>query len=339
MKRRRFIFCLLGTTALGWGGWKARPSHWIAASSKTNSALSKVTRSGQALGTKIEITVFHHDSQLAEEAITHSFAAIDHIEQLMSLYRPDSQIAQLNRDGFFANPHPDFVKVLKRAALLSEQSQGAFDITVQPLWNLYSEASRSSELPNQVAINNALNKVDWRQVEISNQVIRLRGRGMALTLNGIAQGFAADAAAQALSTHGIEHALIDSGEIGTVGTHAQKDQWTIGIKHPRNPEDLLGLAALKGRCLATSGDYETFFTEDHQHHHLIDPRTGRSPLDLASVSIVAPTAMEADALSTAVFLMGLQKGKELVESLPNVDALFVDKSNRLTQTTNFAFKT
>ena len=337
MKRRKFIFCILGGSAAGLYGWKLLPSRWGLDNYKSIGTLAKVSRSSHALGTNVVISAFHREVSVAENAIAQAFKAIEHVEQLMSLYRPDSQLSQLNRDGFLANPHPNFVRVLERAAILSEQSQGAFDVTIQPLWNAYQDAKVTKGLPTQSAISDALEKVDWRKVEFSSQRISLRGKDMAITLNGIAQGFAADAARQALRTNGVDNALIDSGEIGTVGTPARKNEWAIGIKHPRAPKELLGLTKLKGRCLATSGDYETTFSDDLRHHHLLDPRTGRSPLDLSSVSVVAPTAMEADALSTAVFLMGLQKGKELIESMPNVDALFVDKSNRLIQTAGYPF--
>ena len=190
-------------------------------------------------------------------------------------------------------------------------------------------------LPTDATIAAALPQVDWQQVSVSADRIAFGQPGMAITLNGIAQGLAADAARQALQDAGIEHALIDSGEIGSVGTHAERDHWSIGIKDPRNPATILGVASLQDRCLATSGDYETTFSADFSEHHLLDPRTGHSPTELASVSIVAPTALEADALSTAVFLMGPDRGRDFVESLPHVDALFVDKAHRITRTAQF----
>lgn len=165
--------------------------------------------------------------------------------------------------------------------------------------------------------------------------IELRGDDTEITLNGIAQGFAADAVRRVLVSHGIESALIDTGEIGTLGEPAQKRDWSIGIKHPRDIGNLLGMARLNGRCLATSGDYETTFTNDFSQHHLLDPKTGSSPAELSSVSIAATTAMQADALSTAVFVAGLRDGKELVKSIPGVDALFVTKQGKVVRTAGF----
>jgi thiamine biosynthesis lipoprotein len=344
MKRRTFIFSLVGGAAATWSGWKLGSRGWGKLKAATDQLpentigwgkMDKFSKTGHALGTQVKITLFHDDADLAEKAMNNAFAAIEQVEQLMSIYRPNSQLSQLNREGHLNSPHPDFLRVLETANHLSKRSKGAFDITIQPLWKLYYESSQRNASPNKKAIETALTKVDWHQLEISPQAITLHHPGAAITLNGIAQGYAADVACQALRSHGIHSALIDTGEIGTIGTHVQKNEWTIGIKHPRNAEALLGLAALRGRCLATSGDYETRFSDDYQNHHLLDPRTGRSPEELSSVSVVAPTAMQSDLLSTAVFLMGLQDGKKLIENTPNTEAWFVTKSGEQITTTNF----
>ena len=254
MRRRKFIYSFLGVAALGsiGGHLGSRFSH---PGKSATAHLAKLTRTGRALGTEIAITAFHADPKMAEKAIAGAFAAIDEVEQVMSLYRPDSQLSQLNRSGSLAHPDPRLVQVLERAAELSVQSDGAFDVTVQPLWVSYEEAALNNTLPSEAAIA----AVDWRMVSVSTETLSFRQPGMAITLNGIAQGLAADAARQALRDHGVEHALIDSGEIGAIGTHADKDHWSIGIKDPRTTADLLGVAALRDRCLATSGDYETTF--------------------------------------------------------------------------------
>lgn len=335
MIRRKFISYALGATALGAVGAHFGTKYALLGGSPGAAQLAKLTRYGRALGTDISITAFHANPATADLAIARAFAAIDHVEHVMSLYRPESEISRLNRDGFLTNPDPALVRVLERAADLSRQSDGAFDVTVQPLWSLYQDAAAQGTLPSAQALAATLPRVDWRQVSVSTAAIRFAQPHMAITLNGIAQGLAADAAGHALREAGVAHALIDSGEIGTVGLPARKDHWSIGLKDPRQPASLLGVAALADRCLATSGDYETTFAADFSEHHLLDPRTGHSPTALASVSVVAPTALEADALSTAVFLMGPDHGRALVESLPGVDALFVDKANRLTRTPQF----
>jgi thiamine biosynthesis lipoprotein len=158
---------------------------------------------------------------------------------------------------------------------------------------------------------------------------------MAVTLNGIAQGYAADAAMRVLRAHGIEHALVDAGEFSARGTNAKRNAWSIGIQHPREREAFAALARLENRCLATSGDYETAFSEDFSQHHIVNPHTGRSPEELASVSVLAPDAMTADALSTALFVLGAERGQELLREFPATDALIITKNGRHIATRGF----
>ncbi|RKX36196.1 MAG: FAD:protein FMN transferase [Verrucomicrobia bacterium] len=346
MKRRKFIFSLVGTAAAGLTAWKLGLLKQAGTATVPGGNLTgalaagrwvKVSRSTHALGTQVALTVYHHDQELAEKAIASAFDELEIVEQLMSLYRPDSQLSQLNATGRLADPHPYLVEVLRTANDLSERSRGAFDVTVQPLWTLRHHSAMLGQEPDEAALAQALRNVDWRRITLSDRKIELRGDGTGITLNGIAQGFAADAVRRVLVTHGITSALIDTGEIGTLGVHAQKRDWSIGIKDPREAEAFLGTTRLNGRCLATSGDYETFFSEDFKQHHLLDPRTGSSPAELSSVSIAATTAMQADALSTAVFIAGLEDGMELVKSIPGADALFVTKQGRIERTTGFPF--
>jgi thiamine biosynthesis lipoprotein len=259
------------------------------------------------------------------------------VEQVMSLYRPNSQVCRLNRRGSLDGPHPYLVEVLRRAAGISQASAGAFDITVQPLWKAYAASAKSGELPDDAELARITKFVDWRQVVVSRQRIEFARPSMEITLNGIAQGFAADRAMAALRRHGIQRALVDTGEIGAIGCNRSDSAWTAGIQHPRHPDAYISLIELDGRCLATSGDYATVFG-DVTHNHLLDPRSGRSPREFSSVSIVAPTAMDADALSTAVFVLGTDKGLELIQSIPGVDGHFVLKDGRTIATKGFPVK-
>jgi thiamine biosynthesis lipoprotein len=290
----------------------------------------------RALGTDVVFTVFHGDQQVAELAIDEASARIEHIERLMSLYRPDSQLSILNRKGVLRNPHPDLLSILRKARELSKLTQGAFDITVQPLWDLYAKCLRRGTLPTAEDIRTVRQKVGWQHVHIQPDLIRMNKAGVQVTLNGMAQGLAADVAQQALKARGIEHALIDAGEFSAVGPPLRKGAWHIGIKHSRKPTERLCKTGLRDRCLSTSGDYETRFSDDYRHHHLFDPRTGVSPTELSSVSVAAPNALEADALSTAIFILGVNKGKQLVESMDQVDALLVTKTGRVERTQGFA---
>ena len=322
MNRRHFLYCTLGTAGLaglGAAGWKLRGA----------ANLKKVSRSSQALGTQVHLTVYAESRSQGERAIDAALAAIDRVEDVMSLYRDDSEIKRLNRVGALENPSPELLEVLQFANQLSKDSDGAFDVTVQPLWELYTK----NALPSPTELAEAHKHVGWQKMAIESHGVLLSD-GAQITLNGIAQGYAADAARAALADHGIEQAILDTGEVSSVGQHVEREHWTVGIKHPRE-SGLLGTAQLDGRCLATSGDYESTFGGNHDSHHLFDPATGSSANACASVSVAAPTAMEADALSTACFVLGVERGMKFIESKAGIDALFVAKDGQITRSTNF----
>lgn len=327
--RRHFLRCIAGTglaggaAAAGWNWWH----HGL-----TNRVVS---RNGIALGARVSMAAVHADRAVAEAALSAAFAELELVENLMSLYRPQSQLCRLNREGQIGNPHPYLVDVLRCAMEVARSSDGSFDVTVQPLWTLYHEAKTHGQLPDDAAIQAACKRVDWRRIEISPHQIILRGHGTAVTLNGIAQGFAADAALNVLKRHGVSDALIDTGEFGARGRNAEGTPWGIGIQHPRLEDALAAIVPLDNRCLATSGDYATTFSDDFTHNHLFNPRTGHSPKELCSVSVVAATAVMADALSTAVFVMGAKRGLEWLQTFENTEALLILKNGETLATPGF----
>jgi thiamine biosynthesis lipoprotein len=227
------------------------------------------------------------------------------------------------------------VAVLRHAQFTSRRTGGAFDVTVQPLWQVYAEAQHAGCLPDAAAVEAARQKVDWRRVLISPERVELCGKGTLVTLNGIAQGFAADCVMAVLRRHGIRHALVNTGEIGTLGRRNDGQQWTVGIQHPRSRDAYIALARLEGRFMATSGDYETTLSEDRVYNHIFDPASGRSPQAFSSVTVIANRGTEADALSTAVFVLGQEKGLRLIENTPGAEALLVLKNGRTLSTSGF----
>jgi thiamine biosynthesis lipoprotein len=308
VNRRRFILLTAGAGTLA-GLPEVLPR-----------SLQRVERKSRALGTEVSLVVYHPDRDVAECALTAAFKALDDLENVLSLYRPDSQLCRLNHDGVLEWPHPDLVTVLRSAVDWSRRTDGAFDPTVQPLWNLYSRGG----LPDSERLQAVRRFVDWKQVEVDVHRIRL-GTGQSVTLNGIAQGFAADRVRDVLRAHGIHHALANTGEFAALSHKPEGGNWRIGIQHPRVPEAYVALAALDDRFLATSGDYETKFSDDFSTHHIFDPATGLSPTTLSSVTVIAPTGLEADALSTAIFVIGPDSGLRLAASRRGVEVLMVLK--------------
>ena len=333
IKRRRFLLIAAGTAAsVGAARWSRRSGGLFEGDTRCPVA----TRKTFALGTEVSITVRHSSVEVAEQAIEAAFGELALVERLMSIYRPDSQISVLNRTGWLANPHPYVREVLRHATFVSRRSRGAFDVTVQPLWVVFAAAAKENRLPEPAEIAAARQKVDWTKLDVSrSDCVRLWPPGMAITLNGIAQGYATDRVLATLRSAGVEHALIHAGEHASLGHSARGNAWTIGIQHPRHADAFIALADLDGRCLATSGDYASAFSADLQFNHIFDPRTGYSPTELASVSVLARTAMQADALSTALFVLGPDQGLELVHGTPQCDAFFVMKSGETIATSGF----
>lgn len=264
---------------------------------------------GVALGARATIRIAHPDAALADRLIARSTAEIARMETIFSLYRPDSALVRLNRDGVLREPPVELVEVLSLALAVARQSGGAFDPTVQPLFGLYAahfarpDADPAGPSPERIAA--VLERVDYRAVRVEPDHVRLGGNGAAVTLNGIAQGYVTDRVADLLRGEGLDDVLLDLGEVCGSGRRPDGIPWQVGIADPQGGEKPLAGIALSGApgglsALATSGGYGTRFDAAGRHHHLLDPKTGRSASRHASVSVLAQRAVIADALSTAL---------------------------------------
>ena len=315
MQRRHFLFATLGAAAsTAPHAVPAAPLHWR-------------QRVMLGLGTTLTLRAAHSDNAQAEVALDAAVAAIRRVEASMSLYRPDSELVQLNRQGYLERPGADLLKVLRTAQMVSRRSNGQFDLSVQPLWALHAKAHSEGREPTAAEIHAAQQCVGWQSLDVGKQRIELRRPGMALTFNGIAQGYAADAAREALSSHGIANALIDAGEYASLGRSERGQAWTLGIEDPHDEQRLVATLRGDGRAVATSADNRSAFTADHKHHHIFDPATGDSPPYLSSVTVLAPSAMMADALTKVMFVAGPQQIPQLAKRW-QVGVLWVDKAGR-----------
>lgn len=309
MLRRKFLAASIGTVAVALGGCAPDGRRLF-----TGAAL--------AFGTTITVAVIHDDAREAEAAIADALDQAMQVDRLMSIYSPDSQVFRLNRDGVLEKPHPHLLQVLAQARALSELTRGAFDITVQPLWQAFRQAAGA--LPSREQRMQAKSRVGWQRVSFGAERVSL-GKAASITLNGLAQGYAADLAMAAVRARGIDSALLDTGEFSAHGSNGARHPWTLGVLDPRDADALAAVMRVDGRCVATSGDYASTFTPDFVHHHIFDPATGDSPQELASVTVLAPTAMLADGLSTAFMVMGARKSHALAARLPGVDVMTINK--------------
>jgi thiamine biosynthesis lipoprotein len=219
------------------------------------------------------------------------------------------------------------LEVISRALYFSRLSAGAFDVTIGPVFRLWD--FRQGKIPDEKDLQANLKRVDYRKIQVdrSRSSVFLKGRGMDLDLGAIAKGYAVDRASSILRGEGIENFLVNAGgDLKVSGTKENGEPWTIGIQHPRLPAERIAKLRLREAALATSGDYEKFFLRgEERFHHILNPATGMPARECQSVTIMAPAAMDADALATTIFVLGPQKGFSLVEQLPNIHAILVDR--------------
>lgn len=306
----------------------------LASISSFGSAMSGYTasRQGTAFGTTVSVTATGRMRDHVEGALSASFDAIRAVERSMSLYDPKSEISRFNRAGFLQNPSPLFASVLGHSARAWKLTEGAFDPSVQPLWKAWSQAAAEGRAPNSSALAFARSRSGFEDVSVSTTGVAAARPGLELTLNGIAQGYAADLVAEIMRRHNIESAFINTGEFGGAGDLLAHGR-LIGIQDPRDPAALMGSVQVSRRFMATSGDYATAFTADFSAHHIFDPRSGSSPKELSAVTVLAPTGVMADALATAFMVMGRDKALRLATELEVVDAHLTSKSGDQLMTT------
>lgn len=299
-----------------------------------------VTRSTQLMGTEWTVRVLPPagmTSAEVDEAIIETFAEVARIEQVMSEWIPDSPISQVN-DSAGAEEvivPVELVALVRRAVDIGRLTDGAFDVTWRPLGDVWR--FDDTPLPTDSDVDRARALVDYTRVEVSPQSLRLPVEGMALGLGGIAKGYAVDRAAGVLRDRGIERFYIDGGGDIRVGGGANGRPWRVGIRDPRGgPDDLVSVVAMNDAAVVTSGDYERFrMVEGVRYHHIIDPRTGRPATSCTSVTVVADSAEWADAMATAVFVLGPEAGLALIEQRSGAEALIVDAEGRILLSTGF----
>ncbi len=272
-----------------------------------------VRRAGVAFDTSVALTIVGLEDGEANRALDAGFKEIRRLERVASLTRPGSDIRRLNAAGRLANPDPALLDMLQVADQVHRATEGAFDVTVQPLWILYDAYAKRGEWPSDEQSAPARALIGQADVTFNGEEIAFARPGMAITLNSLTHGYAADCVARVLAECGVKQAFVDTGEMETLGGGAAGKTWTAAIQHPRHRDCLLGTLPMTG-CLATAGDYQYYWSEDYSRNHILDPRNGASPASFASVSVIARSAVLADALSTAVCVVGPNKALDLLRN-------------------------
>ncbi len=291
--------------------------------------LQRVRETRAHMGTLVTLTVVHPESGAARAMVDRAFAEMERLEAQLSRYRPDSAVGRLNKTGRLEAAPAALVDVLTLGLDVSRRSRGAFDVTIAPLVELHTETfKRTGALPRDEDIERVLDHVGYHGLSVAGRQVELADPRMQISLDGVAKGFIVDRIVSRLSKDGAERVLVDAGgDMASGGVGVASDPWTVGVQHPRRTEALVGRIQLQGGSIATSGDYLRHFTPDRRHHDILDPRTGRSPVQASSATVIAPSAAEADALSTASLVLGSVDGIALIDAYHDAEALLVSKDN------------
>ncbi|WP_240612805.1 FAD:protein FMN transferase [Alteromonas flava] len=284
------------------------------------------------MGTNIEVQLWAATPEQGAAAVQQVFIEMERINQLMSPYIETSELSRLNQN---ASKHPiqvssEMFELLKTAEAYSQLTNGAFDITFASVGFLFNYRERVKPTTDQVQ---ALAKViNYTLVKLDSQTrtVRFTHPDVKIDLGGIAKGHAVDNAIELIRSMGIKHAMVTAGgDTRLLGDRLGRD-WVVGIRDPRQPDKQAVLLPLSNTAMSTSGDYERFFEEDGvRYHHILSPKTGQSPAEVQSVSIISDSATANDALSTAVFVLGVTAGLNLVNQLGDTEAIIMDSQRKL----------
>ena len=295
------------------------------------------------MGTLAEITVPGPDSKEKQTAIDKAFDEIKRIEKLMSVHLKDSEVSHINKmaGGEFITVSPETANLIRAGIRWGEISQGSFDISVGPLVKLWDFDGGRKIVPDAKLLGEAASLVNYKNILIDGNNVLLQFPVMALDMGGIAKGYAVDQAVAVLKKNGVSAAIVNAGgDLMAYGTRQSGQPWTIGLQHPRKPEEISASFTAEssgsGTAAATSGDYQKFFIlGDVRYHHILDPESGMPQRGVASATVTAPTVMQADALATAVFIMGPVKGKVLLEKLEDVEGMWIMENEKKIFTEKF----
>lgn len=301
-----------------------------------NAKQQTVRQSRVMMGTQINLTVHGPDLDTCEDAVKSTFERMGELISKLSRHDPGSELSALNSHGTLKNPSTELLQVLLLAEHISTLTDGAFDITVLPLQKLYTN-SKMNTLPSAESLDDTLQLVGFKMIDLQQDTIKFGKQGMAVTLDGIGKGYVVDQGVATLRSKGFSNVYVEAGgDLMVTGTKPGNRSWRIGVRNPR-PEMEKGILTvdISNRAVATSGDYMQSHTPDMRHHHIIDPRTGISPPELASATVTAPTVALADGLATAAMVLGPKKSLSILNSMADCEGLFITKDLKQYQTNGF----
>ena len=294
-----------------------------------------IAESQQLMGTIVTIEIVSTKTN-AETTINSAFKEIDRIEKLMTTFDSNSEIGILNAEGQVDNVSDDLIYVIEQSIYYGNISDGAFDVTIKPILDLWKTKIIAGKYPTGQEINETLTLVNYSNITVENNTIYFNAEGMSITVDGIAKGYAVDQAVKVLKNNGYASGFVNAGGDGMYfGTRPDGSDWKVGLRNPENKSQSIVVMEISDKAVATSGNYERYFNESARLSHISDPRTGYSSQSLLSATIIAGSAMEADTLATTVFVLGPDKGLELIENIHNTECILITPNNEILTSSGF----
>ena len=283
------------------------------------------------MGTEISIYLWHEDPDRARQAVDAIFAEVERLDRLMSTYKEDSRISEINRE---AASRPvvagdELFNLIERSLDIAVLTHGAFDITYDSVGQHYD--FREGRRPDAETIADEIGKIDYRFVSLGDDgTVAFREAGVRINLGGIAKGYAVERGVEIARRYGVRHARVTAGGDTRLLGDRRGTPWMVGIQNPRNEDAVAVTIPLESEAISTSGDYERFFEEDGERfHHIIVPSTGAPAGEVHSATVIGPDAVITDALSTSVFVLGVEQGLTLISTLPDYEGIVIDANGQM----------
>lgn len=283
------------------------------------------------MGTRVFVKLWHEDEAEAQTLLTVAMAEIDRIEASMSTYQVRSEISRINNgaaDGWVL-VGDELFNLIERSLSLSKQTGGSFDIAYDSVGQFYDFKQQAR--PSAQQVEAGLPAVDFRHIQLDPEAsaVHFSHPGARINLGGIAKGYAIESVIELLREAGVQHALANAGGDTRVLGNRIDTPWMVGIRDPDDEMSFVTRVEIEDKAISTSGDYEQFFMDDGvRYHHILNPSTGSPATALRSVTVIGPDATMTDGLSTSIFVMGLDAGMRLIESIPDYSAIIIDQDRR-----------
>ena len=284
------------------------------------------------MGTEVSVYLWSEDPEAGQLALENVFAEAARIDHLMSTYRDDSEISEINRGAAKSavKAGEELFQLIQRSLRISELSDGAFDITYDSVGQHYD--FRSRQRPDEKIVASELENIDYRYVELqqSTTSVRFLKDGVRINLGGIAKGYVVERGVEILRQHGVQNGIVTAGGDSRLLGDRRGRPWIVAVRDPRNDGQVTVSVPLQDEAISTSGDYERYFDEGGvRYHHIIQPSTGQPATGVHSATVIGPDAVITDALSTSVFVLGVDKGLRLIGTLPDYESIVIDANGRV----------